>query len=278
MIETIDAGILWTIGGPAVAAGVFGGVLAGLLGIGGGVVIVPALYVALSLTDMDRGQIMQVAVGTSLATIVFTSISSAWGHYRKGAIDFALLKLWGPSLLAGVLIGALLGGLVSGLVMIGVFATVVLVVGLDMVLRGGGGTDRARDFPRWIWAILGVIAGGLSAMMGIGGGTVCVPLLSVLGYDIRRAVGTSAAIGFIIGLPGAATYIVTGWGHEGLLPLSLGYVNLAIAAIIVPLTMTFSWAGVAIAHRIPRRALRLTFGIFLLATSVKMFLDLFGAV
>ncbi len=276
MFSAIDTGLLWSIGGPAVAAGIFGGVLAGLLGVGGGIVIVPALYVALSLTDMDPAQIMQVAVGTSLATIVFTSVSSAWGHYRKGAIDFALLKLWGPSILVGVLVGAILGGLVSGLVMIGVFATVALLVSLDMMIRKGGDIDSPRDFSRPVWAVLGVIAGAISAMMGIGGGTICVPLLNFLGYDIRRAVGTSAAIGFIIGLPGAATYIVTGWGHSGLPPLSLGYVNLLAAAIIIPLTMTFARVGVALAHRIPRRALRLSFGVFLLATSAKMFADLAG--
>lgn len=276
MFAGIDAGLLWSIGGPAVAAGIFGGILAGLLGVGGGIVIVPALYVALSLTDMDPAQTMQVAVGTSLATIVFTSISSAWGHYQKGAIDFALLKLWGPSILVGVVIGAVLGGIVSGLVMIGVFATVALLVSLDMMIRGGGDIDSPRDFPRPVWAVLGVIAGAISAMMGIGGGTICVPLLNFLGYDIRRAVGTSAAIGFIIGLPGAVTYVITGWGHGGLPPLSLGYVNLLAAAIIIPLTVTFARVGVGLAHRIPRRALRLSFGLFLLATSVKMYVDLIG--
>ncbi len=277
MIEAVDGGLLVAIGGPAVAAGIFGGVLAGLLGVGGGIVIVPALYVALSLTDMDPAQTMQVAVGTSLATIVFTSISSAWGHYRKGAIDFDLLKLWGPSILAGVVLGALLGGIVSGLVLIAVFATVALLVALDMILRGGGDIDSPRNFSRPAWAAFGVLAGALSAMMGIGGGSICVPLLNFLGYDIRRAVGTSAAIGFIIGLPGAITYILTGWGHAGLPPLSLGYVNLLAAAIIIPLTMTFARLGVALAHRIPRRALRLSFGVFLLATSIKMYVDLFGA-
>lgn len=273
----MDGALLMTLAGPAVAAGVFGGVLAGLLGVGGGIVIVPALYVALSLTEMDQGLIMQVAVGTSLASIVFTSLSSAWGHHRKGVIDFGLLRLWGPSILAGVLIGAGLGGIVSGLAMIAVFATVALLVAIDMILRGGGDLEAPRDFSRPVWAAFGMVAGALSAMMGIGGGTICVPLLNFLGYDIRRAVGTSAAIGFIIGLPGALTYMVTGWGQPGLLPLSLGYVNLAIAAMIVPLTTTFSWVGVAIAHRIPRRALRLAFGLFLLATSARMFADLAAA-
>ncbi|CUH40222.1 Sulfite exporter TauE/SafE [Jannaschia seosinensis] len=267
-----------TIALPAIAAGIFGGILAGLLGVGGGIVIVPALYFALSLTGMDAGQVMQLSVGTSLATIIFTSLSSSWGHYQRGAIDFDLLKLWGPSILVGVVLGGILGGVVSGLALIAVFAIVALLVALDMMLRGGGDIDSPRSFSKPVWGFFGVVAGMISAMMGIGGGTVCVPLLSFLGYEIRRAVGTSAAIGFIIGLPGAITYILTGFGQENLPPLSLGYVNIAAALIIIPLTMVFARVGVAIAHRIPRRALRLTFGLFLLATSIRMFIDLYRAI
>jgi hypothetical protein len=262
----------------AAGAGVVGGVMAGLLGVGGGIVIVPALYVALTLVGMDPAITMQVAVGTSLATIVFTSLSSAIGHHRKGAIDFALLRLWGPSILAGVLIGAALGGIVSGLILVAVFAVISALVALDMITRSPVGGTEPRDLPRTVWATLGVVAGAISAMMGIGGGTVCVPLLNFLGYDIRRAVGTSAAIGFIIGLPGAVVYAATGWQAEGLLPFSLGYVNVLAAAVIIPLAAAFARVGVAIAHSIPRRALRMAFGIFLALTSLRMFSDLFGQI
>ena len=113
-------------------------------------------------------------------------------------------------------------------------------------------------------------------MMGIGGGTIGVPLLNFLGYDIRRAVGTSAAIGFIIGLPGAIVYAISGLGVEGLPPFSVGYVNLAAAAIIIPLTSSFAHVGVRLAHSIPRRALRFAFGIFLMITSLRMLYDLFS--
>ena len=261
----------------AVSAGVFGGILAGLLGVGGGIVIVPALYLALSTAGMDPAITMQVAVGTSLATIVFTSLSSGYGHFKRGAIDMDLLKLWAPSLLVGVVIGALLGGYVSGLILVGVFATVAALVALDMIFRKTKDDPTPRGFAKPIWAIFGVVTGGLSAMMGIGGGTIGVPLLNFLGYDIRRAVGTSAAIGFIIGLPGAVVYALTGLGAEGLPPFSLGYVNLAAAAIIIPLTSSFAHVGVKLAHSIPRRALRFAFGIFLMVTSLRMFIDLFEA-
>lgn len=261
----------------AVGAGIAGGVLAGLLGVGGGIVIVPALYLALSSVGMDPAITMQVAVGTSLATIVFTSLSSGYGHFKRGAIDIKLLRLWAPSLLVGVIIGALLGGYVSGLILVGVFAVVAALVAIDMIFHKPTDDLAVRSFSKLVWAALGTVTGALSAMMGIGGGTIGVPLLNFLGYDIRRAVGTSAAIGFIIGLPGAVVYVLTGLGAEGLPPFSLGYVNLVAAAIIIPLTSSFAHVGVKLAHSIPRRALRFAFGIFLMITSLRMFLDLFSS-
>ncbi len=273
----MDLGTILTLLAVAVAAGVAGGILAGLLGVGGGIVIVPALYFALSLTGMEPGLTMQVAVGTSLATIVFTSMSSAWGHHKKGAIDAGLLKLWAPSILIGVVLGSFTGGLIDGRILIGVFAAVAAVVAADMVLRGRKGEVTPKFFSRPAWAGFGVFAGTVSSMMGIGGGTVCVPLLNFLGYDIRRAVGTSAAIGFVIGLPGAIIYMLTGVGAEGLPPFSLGYVNLVAVAVIIPLTTSFAGVGVKLAHAIPQRALRLSFGLFLALTSARMLWDLVGA-
>lgn len=258
----------------AVGAGILGGVLAGLLGVGGGIVIVPALYFALTLAGIDPEVTMKVAVGTSLATIIFTSMSSSWGHYKRGAIDFALLRLWAPSILVGVVVGSFVGGYVSGNVLIAVFATVALIVAVDMVFRIGSSDPVPKGFSKPVWAGLGALAGTISAMMGIGGGTVCVPMLNFLGYDIRRAVGTSAVIGFIIGLPGALIYMATGFGAANLPPFSFGYVNLLAAGAIIPLTMTFSQVGVKLAHSIPRRGLRLAFGGFLFITSARMFIDL----
>ncbi len=273
----IDLSTLTTLIAIAAAAGVFGGVLAGLLGVGGGIVIVPALYFALSLSGSDPALTMQVAVGTSLATIVFTALSSGWGHYKRGALDMALLKRWSPAILAGVIIGGLLGGLVSGYILVAVFATVAGLVALDMIFRKPGNGVAQHSFSKRIWAMTGVFAGAVSAMMGIGGGTVCVPVLNFLGYDIRRAVGTAAAIGFVIGLPGALIYMATGFGQTGLPPFSIGYVNLVAAGLIIPLTTSFAHVGVRIAHSISQRALRLAFGVFLMLTSLRMFNDLIGA-
>lgn len=260
----------------AVGAGIAGGILAGLLGVGGGIVIVPALYFAMTLVGWDPDITMKVAVATSLSTIVFTSLASSSAHYRRGAVDTALIRRWAPWIVTGVVLGSIIGGFVSGKVSLAVFATVALVVSFDMILRKGRADPEPRDFSPAVWAGFGIFTGGVSTLMGIGGGTVGVPLLNFLGYDIRRAVGTSTVLGFLIGVPGTLGYIITGWGAPGLPPFSLGYVNLLAAVVVIPLTMVFSQLGAKLAHTIPRRALRLCFGAFLLITSLRMFMDLFG--
>lgn len=276
-MEFMDLTSVLLMAGISVAAGVLGGILAGLLGVGGGIVIVPALYIALTqIADVGAGLAMQVAVATSLLTIVFTSLSSSWGHYKRGVIDIELLKLWAPAILTGVILGSLLGSYVSGFVLIAIFAIVAAVVSIDMIARKTQEDAKPRNFSKPVWSVLGVFAGTVSSMMGIGGGTVCVPILNFLGYDIRRAVGSSAAIGFIIGFPSAIVYAISGLGQEGLPPFSLGYVNLLAAGIIIPMSTSFARVGVNIAHSIPRNLLRIVFGMFLAVTSVSMFADLLG--
>jgi uncharacterized membrane protein YfcA len=270
----LDFGTLGLLLGVAVAAGVFGGVLAGLLGVGGGIVIVPALYLALSAAHLGEGVAMQVAVATSLATIVFTAWSSSRAHHARGAVDVALLRRWAPWVVVGVVLGSLLGAVIDGRVMVAVFAVVASLVALNMLLGRGNPVPEPRHAPPAAWAATGIFAGGVSALMGIGGGTVCVPVLSYLGYDIRRAVGTSAALGLVIGLPATIVYIAAGLGAEGLPPFSLGYVNLVAVAVITPFTTYFAKIGARIAHAIPMRALRMCFGLFLAVTAARMFIDL----
>jgi hypothetical protein len=277
VIADLDWDTLAVLLGVAVAAGVFGGVLAGLLGVGGGIVIVPALYLALSAADLGEGTAMQVSVATSLATIIFTALSSARAHHRRGAVDVPLLRRWAPWVVAGVVGGSLLGAVVDGRAMVAVFAVVAGVVAVNMLLGRGNPSPEPRVAPPAAWAASGVFAGGVSALMGIGGGTVCVPLLSFLGYDIRRAVGTSAALGLVIGLPATAVYVLAGLGAEDRPPLSLGYVSLPAVLVITPFTTYFATVGARIAHAIPMRALRACFGLFLGVTSLRMAADLLTA-
>ena len=275
MIDIEGAMSLYLVWGAAMLfAGVVGGIMAGLLGVGGGIVIVPVLYHFLTTMGVDESLRMQVAVATSLTTIIATALSSTRSHYKKGSVDLDLLKHWGPSIIIGVIIGTAIGGLADGRVLTIVFAVVALLVAANMVLVRDRETGDAGNPPKTVWSLLGVMAGSLSAMMGIGGGTICVPVLNFLGYDIRRAVGTAAAIGLIIALPGTIGYAISGMDVDGRPPFSIGYVNVPAAALLIPLTVLCAPIGAHIAHSIPRHALRMCFGLFLTVTSLRMFYDL----
>lgn len=258
------------LGAALLVVGAIGGLIAGLLGVGGGIVIVPVLFHLFTSLGIDEGIRMQVAVGTSLATIIATSASSVRAHWRRGAVDTDLLRQWGPFILLGVLLGTALADYLRGPALTAVFATVGFIVSLNMGFGKAHwrlGDTLPTGFVRWLMA--GSI-GTVSAMMGIGGGTLSVPLLSLFGYPIHRAVGSAAAIGFIIGVPGAIGFIVTGWNEAALPPFSLGYVNLLGLALIVPTSMLLAPVGARLAHSLNTRKLRLAFAIFLAITAMRM--------
>ena len=264
----------WTLLAAVIAAGVGGGLLAGLLGVGGGIVIVPVLFVVLTALGTDEGVAMKVAVATSLSTIAFTSLSSARSHHRRGATDVALFRAWLFPITIGVALGTLAGGLADGRLLTLVFALVAILVAANMFLRRHA-EPLATDFPNvWVKRACGLLVGFVSALMGIGGGTLSVPILTAVGYDMRRAVGTSSAIGFIIAIPGTLGYIIAGFGQPGLPPFSLGYLNVLAALALVPLTMLFAPLGARIAHAIPRPSLQMAFAAFLLLTAGRMFYGL----
>ena len=258
-----------------VLAGVIGGFAAGLLGVGGGIVIVPILYFVLGGVGVADSVRMKVAVATSLATIIFTSLSSARSHYKRGAVDFTLLKSWGVPIFIGVVVGTVIGGRVAGLVLTMVFAVVALLVAVNMIVRANHAA-LAEDFPNIaVKSVAGFFVGLISAMMGIGGGTLSVPILTAFGFDIRKAVGTAAAIGFIIAIPGTVGYALAGWGEADLPAGSLGYVNVIALVALVPLTMLIAPLGAKVAHVIPRRMLSYAFAAFLGVTALRMFIDIF---
>ena len=270
-----DGGALAVFIAAIVGAGVTGGLLAGLLGVGGGIVIVPVLYHILASFGVDEGLRMKIAVATSLATIIATSAISIRSHRKRDAIDVPLLKSWGVPIFIGVVIGTIFGGYADGRILAAVFATVAMAVALQMAFKKDGA--KVRDgFPnRVVKAVSGFVVGSISALMGIGGGTLSVPILTAYGFDIRRAVGTAAAIGFIIAIPGTIGYALSGLGEEDLPPFSIGYLNVAAALALVPLTMAFAPLGARLAHSIPRRALQLCFAFFLAITAIRMFYDLY---
>jgi len=250
--------------------GIVSGTLAGLLGVGGGIVIVPVLFNVLPLFGIPEAVQMKLAVGTSLATIIPTSIVSARKHYAKGAIDTSLLRAIWPSMIIGVALGTVAAIWLHGSALSAVFAVIALLVALNMGFTGVDFKIREQT-PRGpgLWGIGGFI-GAVSAMMGIGGGTVGVPILSMFGTPIRSAVATASVFGLIISIPATIGFIYGGWGVHDLPPYSLGYVNLIGFALIVPSSILATPWGVHLAHTIPPLMLKRAFAVFLAITAARM--------
>jgi len=250
--------------------GAVGGVLAGLLGIGGGIVIVPVLDAALQFLGTDPSIRMHVAVATSLATIIPTSLASSRAHYRRGSVDLSLVRRWWPFVLAGSLAGTWIASGVDSSVLSGVFGCVAFIIAIKLLLPLD---DRriATDVPGGlIVKAVPLAIGTISSMMGIGGGTLSVATLTLFNQPIHRAVGTAALFGLVIALPGTAGFMLSGSGDPRLPPGSLGYVNLVGFALISPTTVLAAPVGAAIAHRMTPRRLSILFGLFLLTMSVRM--------
>tara|TARA_R110002072_G_scaffold145612_1_gene292253 strand:+ start:206 stop:1030 length:825 start_codon:yes stop_codon:yes gene_type:complete len=265
------------LAGVLIVTGCIAGILAGLLGVGGGIIVVPVLFTMLGLIDIDESVRMHVAVGTSLASIVMTSVISARAHHRRGAVDTDLLKRWGVWILLGSIAGTLIAGAVDGPVLSMVFALVALAVALYMATTSADFRIR-ESLPTGIGGkISGFVIGGLSAMMGIGGGTLCVPYFNAFGFPVHRAVGTAAAIGLVIALPATIGFVATGWGIPALPQASVGHVNLLGLILIAPFTSLTAPLGVRLAHRVSAKTLKLLFALFLFATSARMLAALFLA-
>ncbi len=256
------------------ATGMVAGMLAGMLGVGGGIVIVPVLYHVFTLLQLDESVRMHVAVGTSLATIVPTSVMSARAHWRKGNLDFTLLKKLVPTVMVGVLLGSVLSGHIGGASLSAVFAVVALLVALYMAFQREGARLSQRLPGAAGTAGMGLSIGGLSTLMGIGGGTLSVPLLHAFNTPMHVAVGTGAALGMFISLPGALAFAINGFGASGVPPASIGYVNLLGLALIVPATLLTTPWGARMAHTMHAPLLRKVFAGFLALTSARMFYGL----
>ena len=251
-------------------AGAVAGVLAGLLGVGGGIVIVPALYHIFSYLEVPDEVRMHVAVGTSLATIIPTSIRSVKAHQSRGSFDKDLFSTWVPGIVIGVLLGTWIATLAEFSVLTLVFASVALIVALYMSF-GKPEWQLIDGLPKNpLNSAIAAFVGAVSAMMGIGGGTLSVPILNLCGIPIHRSVGTAAGFGLVIAIPGTIGFIVGGW-QEPLLPeFSLGYVNWLGFLLIVPATVLSVPYGAKLAHALSQTGLRRAFALFLGITSLRM--------
>jgi uncharacterized protein len=257
------------------AAGIVAGFLAGLFGIGGGAILVPVAYQILGIVGVDEAIRMHVSVGTSLAIIVPTALLSTLGHYRRGAVDTALLRSFLIAVPAGVVAASIAAAQIAGSSLRLIFAAVALVVAAKL-LFGKASWKLGSEIPQNpVRAIVGFGIGFLSTLMGVGGGVFNNTFMTLYGRPILQAVATSAGVGVLIALPGVLGYAWAGWGRLGLPPFSAGFVNLPMVLIIVPLTLLFAPLGVRVAHALPKRVLQVGFGIFLVAVSIRFFASLF---
>ena len=256
------------------AAGACSGVLAGLFGVGGGTVIVPVLYEVFRFYGVPDDIRMPLCIGTSLAVIVPTSISSFLGHYRKGAVDVRVLQGWIAPIAIGVVVGVFAASFAEPIL----FKMVFIVVSLFLAVRLLAGKDKwklGEELPRaGGMAGYGLVIGSSASLMGIGGGLVANVVLSLYRFPIHAAVATASGVGLIVSIPGALGYVVTGWGHPGLPPWSLGYVSLIGFALLTPFSLATVRYGVGLAHQLNKRQMELALAIYLILISLRFIASL----
>jgi uncharacterized membrane protein YfcA len=258
-----------------IAAGLLTGFLAGLLGIGGGGVLVPVLFETFGFVGVPEEVRMHMVLGTSFAVIVPTTWRSFTSHRARGATDLAVIKRLGPFIVAGVLAGVLLVSVVSGTILKALWIVCATTLAAKMALgreewRLGETLPSTRAIDAAAFSI-----GVVSTLMSIGGGMFVVTLLTLYGMPLLNAVATSSGVGPLIAIPGMLGYVWAGWGNPLLPPLSLGYVSVIGAAIIIPASVIAAPYGVRAAHGMSRRTLELAFATFLALVALRLAVSLF---
>ena len=275
LVSAIPLRELVELGLGLLAAGVITGVLAGLFGVGGGAIIVPVLAELFDHIGVADSVEMQLAVGTSLAVIVPTSLRSFRAHRARGTIDEAALKAWILPVALGAVAGAAIAAFVTSDALKAVFAVFALFMSANL-LFGRESWRLSSELPsRAVTGVWGFVIAVLSALIGIGGGTLGTLFLQLHGRPIHTAIGTSSGLGALISIPAALGYVIAGWPHMAELPpLSLGFVSLVGVAILAPVSVLSAPLGVRIAHGLSRRTLTIAFGLFLTLVSARFFYDL----
>jgi len=254
--------------------GALAGVSAGMLGIGGGLVIVPVLASLFASQGMHPSIIMHLALGTSLATIIITSISSIRSHQKHQAILWSIFKNMTPGILLGSAVGGLIAGYMSTHMLKPVFAVFEVLVALHMISSKQVHAHRSLPQTTGMMAT-GSIIGSLSALLGIGGGTMSVPFLIWCNINMRHAIATSAAVGLPIAIAGSLAYVISGWHNLHLPDLSLGYVHLPSLAGITLSSVLFAPVGARLAHSLPVPLLKKIFAVFLMLMACKLLISEF---
>ncbi len=265
------------LAGSLLIAGAVTGVLSGLFGVGGGAIMVPVLFEIFGFAGVEESVRAPLAVGTSLAVIIPTSIRSYNAHKARGAVDRDVLRSWTVPLLIGVVLGSLIARVAEPWVFLAVF-TGVSIVNAIKHLFGNESWKLGNDLPGpWPMRMIGGVIGLLSALMGIGGGAMSNMVQTLYSRPLINAIATSAGVGVIISVPATFGYIYAGWPQMDVLPpLSLGYISLVGVALLLPMTVLTTPLGVRIAHALPKRTLEISFGIFLAVVSIRFIGVLFG--
>ena len=256
------------------AAAAVAGFMAGLLGVGGGIIMVPALYYAFTVLDFDIVTRMHLSVGTSLAIIIPTSIISTKTHMEYDAVDFKMVKSFGIFILFGVVGGTFLAVNLKTPALVLFFSIFAFIVGLFFIFVREKLMENPKKISIFVKNISGIIIGFISVPLGIGGGSLMVPFMRTFGYDIRKSIGTAAAVGFLIAVSGSITMITGGKIIDNVsTPFSLGYVNLLGFIVFVPVTMIMARIGAKAVYKIDKKLLSKIFGTFLIIVAVRSFIE-----
>ena len=273
-MEIIDLGelinLLFVLGVAAAVAGF----LAGLLGVGGGIIMVPALYYAFTVLDFDIITRLHLSVGTSLAIIIPTSIISTKTHMEYDAVDFKMVKSFGIFILFGVIAGTFLAVNLKTAALVLFFSIFAFIVGLFFIFLREKLLENPKEISDLVKNISGIVIGFISVPLGIGGGSLMVPFMRTFGYDIRKSIGTAAAVGFLIAVSGSITMILGGKIINNVsTPFSIGYINLLGFLVFVPVTTVMARIGAKAVYRIDKKLLSKIFGTFLIIVSIRSFIE-----
>jgi uncharacterized membrane protein YfcA len=249
------------------------GFVAGLFGIGGGLITVPFLYYIFGQLGIDQQYIMHLAVGTSFAIIIPTSTVSVLTHHKFKAVDFDIVKSYGIFVVFGVIIGTIFAASLKTKSLVLFFSIVILFLGIYLLLLKEKEKNIIIKIKLHLKIILGFIVGFISAPMGIGGAVMNVPILKFFGYSINKAIGSAAAIGFLIALFGATGFLISGSYLKTNLPLSIGFLNIPAFLIFIPITTFMARIGAKTVHKIDKNKISKFFGIFLLLIAAKFFYE-----
>tara|TARA_B100000683_G_scaffold276521_1_gene330817 strand:- start:127 stop:912 length:786 start_codon:yes stop_codon:yes gene_type:complete len=251
------------------------GFVAGLFGIGGGLITVPFLYYIFGLIEIDQAYVMHLAVGTSFAIIIPTSIVSVLTHHKFKAVDFDIVKSYGIFVVIGVIIGTIFAASLKTKSLVLFFSIIIFFLSIYLLLIKEKEKNVIMKIKLHLKIILGFIVGFISAPMGIGGAIMNVPILKFFGYTINKAIGSAAAIGFLIAVFGAFGFLISGSYLKTNLPLSIGFLNIPAFLVFIPITTFMARIGAKTVHKIDKNKISKFFGIFLLVVAVKFMLEYF---